>query len=536
MTSVTDNTSGISRTLQSQYLADGSRWELKHADNQAFRYYYWPGGQFNHMTAPQGDLLVDYNYTHRGELEEIVRDSTAPKQQWTYDPIGRMDSNFIDAPTTVFDVTWGYTRNPASQIRTETQTNDSFSWDGYVPVDRSYATNGLNQYTSVSGQAYCYDDNGNLTADGDFVYLYDVENRLVEMRAPANTDCENLAYTGQIKAELRYDPMGRLFQVENFISGVGQGRVTMLYDGDALVAEYNASGTMLARYVHGPMQGVDDPIAEYGGSGVAAANRINLYTDSRGSIVLRAGATGGTPSINTYDEYGQPSTSNVGRFQYTGQVWLPELGMYYYKARIYSPALGRFMQTDPIGYEDNVNLYGYVGQDPVNFVDETGSNRKAVLQQLGRWGLRGLRGERVIRRSDLDDIARSVILPLQIIDDLNTIGDIILNDDADDVPDGIVGEQDDPRAGPNRSGSRWTSGPLSEANGGVGDPKEDFDTLTGGKHSAPPEGSTLPEGSRVGDNGVIYRPGNSDGGISIDIPRSGDKPRETLHYPPEEAD
>jgi len=169
-------------------------------------------------------------------------------------------------------------------------------------------------------------------------------------------------------AGLSYDALGRLYEVTS--SGAASTRFQ--YDGSDLITEYDSSGAVLRRYIHG--LGDDEPLVMLEGAGVwqSINNRNFLVTDQQGSVVAVTNGSGVATQVGAYDEYGVQSGAGTGRFQYTGQAWLPEADVYYYKARVYSPTLGRFLQADPIGYGAGMNMYAYVGGDPVNLNDPSG--------------------------------------------------------------------------------------------------------------------------------------------------------------------
>jgi len=154
-----------------------------------------------------------------------------------------------------------------------------------------------------------------------------------------------------------------------------------LYDGMAaganVIEEVDSSGNVLARYAQG--LGTDEPLS------MLRAGTTSYYAaDALGSITSMSNSSARIANTYTYDSFGKLTASAgtlTNPFQYTGREFDQETSLYEYRARYYDQNAGRFSSEDPIRgsngpnrspMDDSANLYVYVLNNPVNYVDPSG--------------------------------------------------------------------------------------------------------------------------------------------------------------------
>lgn len=335
------------------HLADGTPLASSFANGTAASYTYNEADLIAQITATPQVLALQHAYSPAGDLTlrlDALRSDHS--ERYAYDNARRLTDyrrgtdTGTDIPTPLAHIQYAL---DAAGNRTAATINGTAA---------TYASNALNQYTQAGTRSLQYDARGNLTFDGTHHYDYDLEKRLI-------------AIDGGTTATYDYDALGRRIS-----KTTAAGTTHYYYDGLNLIEERNDQGATTATYVYA--NGLDQIVQMRRGT-----DTYYLHTDALGSVMAATNADGSVVERYAYDPYGTPTfydasgapipqSSIQNRMLFTGREYDAESGLYHYRARAMNPDHGRFLQTDPLLFADNANLYTYVGNMPTRFIDPLG--------------------------------------------------------------------------------------------------------------------------------------------------------------------
>lgn len=328
--------------------------------------YQW--NRLTKTTLPNGNT-TDYTYNQNSWLSYILTKQGTTSQldkQYEFDKVGNIDK-ITDNSSLVTDYSYDTTyqlTGAASPSLTEAFTYDKAgnrltSQQDTQPAV-SYSHNANNEMTGAGVVTYTFDSNGNTTqkTEGGQItkYIYNTANRLERVELPGGGIA---AYT--------YDPFGR--RIKKDVNGY----VTYyLYADEGLVGEYDSAGNLQKSYgwIPDSIWGTNPVFMQQNGANYYYHNdhlgTPQKMTDEAGNVVWSA----------TYTAFGEATIDDAlvtNNLRFPGQYFDAETGKHYNLNRYYDPKTSRYTQVDPIGFSaGDVNLYRYVGNNPVNSLDPFG--------------------------------------------------------------------------------------------------------------------------------------------------------------------